>query len=368
MMECLSGPEASAWVKKLAASAYAARVPIAASVDVTRRCNLLCCHCYLGGNRGERADVAEMSTTEACTILDQLREAGTLFLLLTGGEPLTRPDFADIYCHAARCGFITSVFSNATLVNDAVVRLFQQYPPRAVDVTIYGASARTYERVTRVPGSFEQCIRGLKRLRAGGVRVTAKTMLLKDNQHECADIEALARQYGDKFRVDASIFPRLDGDRHPLACRLEPQVAADLDLSAPGRAAAWQGALERPDRNHAADDDLFHCGAGRSACHVDAQGNLMACMLSARCRYPLRQGSFADGWNGPIREYVTRKAPPESPCRVCPDWIWCGYCPEMQMLETGGNSAVPEWMCALGRCRREAVMARKRSGTALCET
>ncbi len=132
------------------------RVPISGTLELTHRCNLGCVHCYLG-SRQDRQHSAEreMTTDEVLSVLDQVAAAGCLNLVLSGGEPLLRRDFAEIYRHARGLGLVVTVFSNATLVTEELVDLFRDYPPYAVDISVYGATPATYEKVTGVAGSFE---------------------------------------------------------------------------------------------------------------------------------------------------------------------------------------------------------------------
>jgi len=112
---------------------------------------------------------------------------------MTGGEPLLRPDFSEVYELAKRRGLLVTVFSNGTLVNERILRLFEELPPRLVDITLYGASADVYERVTGVRGSFRRCLEGVDALLARGVPVAVKAMVLKDNQHEIRSLRELAQ-------------------------------------------------------------------------------------------------------------------------------------------------------------------------------
>ncbi|MBW1897011.1 MAG: radical SAM protein, partial [Deltaproteobacteria bacterium] len=132
------------------------RIPLSGSIDVTHRCNLRCVHCYLGEKQSHwEKRGKELSTAQWISIIDEITEAGCLHLLISGGEPLTRRDFAEIYSHARTNGLLVTVFTNGTLITDRVLELFRDLPPRIVEISLYGATAATYERVTRVKGSYE---------------------------------------------------------------------------------------------------------------------------------------------------------------------------------------------------------------------
>src|SRR5512140_3309097 len=139
------------------------RVPLNVTIEVTRRCPLVCAHCY---NNLPMSDAGarqrELSYDEHCRLLDQLADAGCLWLLYTGGEIFARRDFLDIYTYAKQHGFLITLFTNATLVTDRVADHLAQWRPFAVEVTLYGRTKETYERLTGVPGSYEKCLRGIR--------------------------------------------------------------------------------------------------------------------------------------------------------------------------------------------------------------
>ena len=140
-------------------------------------------------------------------------DLGAVWCLLTGGEPLLREDFADVFLGLKRLGLLVSVFTNACLVTPEHVELFRQYPPRDVEVSVYGATAATYEAVTRRPGSYDAFVRGLELLLAGGVHVRLKAMALRSNGHELDEIARFCRAHTrDYYRFDPLLHLRFDGD------------------------------------------------------------------------------------------------------------------------------------------------------------
>src|SRR4051794_39940926 len=122
-----------------------ARAPLNGTIEVTRRCPLTCTHCYNNLAMGDRnAQLAELTTDEHRRLLDEMAEAGCLWLLYTGGEIFARRDFLDIYTHAKRNGFIITLFTNGNLVNEAVADYLVEWRPFAVEITLYGRTRETY--------------------------------------------------------------------------------------------------------------------------------------------------------------------------------------------------------------------------------
>ena len=325
-------------------------IPAQGSFAVTHRCNLRCPHCYVRTTDNGEMAANELSTQEAIRVLDECAESGCLSMLLTGGEPLLRPDFAAIYTHAKLLGMFVTVFTNGTLVSKEHAEMFTDLPPRAVEITLYGATAETYEKVTGVRGSFRRCVDGMERLLKHGVNLRMKTTLLTTNRHELRAMERMALDYGAKFRFNACIFPRLDGDKFPLTFRTSPEEAAGAELADTERANEWRDFFDRMSAV-SASDSLYWCAAGVTAFHVDANGQLQPCMMVRNVRYTLNGGTFADGWRGMVSRMKNKKAGLDSRCRNCNKKVLCGYCPGFFELESGSEREPSEYLCRMGNER-----------------
>jgi len=160
------------------------RIPISGSIEVTQRCNNHCIHCYNNLSAGDRqAAAAELSLNEHYRILDEIVDAGCLWLLLTGGEIFLRRDFLDIYAYARQKGLLITLFTNGTLVSRQIADQLTRLPPFSIEITIYGRTKETYESVTQMPGSYEQCINGIRMLMARKLPLKLKTMATARNLH-----------------------------------------------------------------------------------------------------------------------------------------------------------------------------------------
>ena len=137
----------------------AARIPLDGSIELTHRCNLRCVHCYLGDQdviRKHRPE--EMSTKQVMALIDEVVDAGALNLTFSGGDPMMRKDFAELYVYAVKKGLLVTVFCDGVLISDRIIEVFKRFPPSNVEVSIYGATRETYEAITQVKGSFERCL------------------------------------------------------------------------------------------------------------------------------------------------------------------------------------------------------------------
>ena len=132
----------------------------------------------------------------------EVTDAGCLWLLLTGGEPLLRRDFLDIYTYAKRKGLILTLFTNGTLITPRIADYLAEWRPFNIEITLYGATQETYERVTGIPGSYARCRRGIDLLLERKLPLNLKTMVMTLNHHELDQMKSLAASLGVQFRFD----------------------------------------------------------------------------------------------------------------------------------------------------------------------
>src|SRR6188472_3885750 len=190
----------------------AAGLPLSGTIEVTRRCPLTCAHCYNNLPMADReAAQRELSYDEHCRLLDQISDAGCLWLLYTGGEIFARRDFIDIYSYARRRGLLITLFTNGTIITPAIADRLVEERPFAIEITLYGRTRETYERLTGIPGSFDRCMRGIRLLKERGLPLKLKTVAVTINRHEIHDMERFAEEeLGVPLKFDGMINARID--------------------------------------------------------------------------------------------------------------------------------------------------------------
>lgn len=357
-MECPHIPELAygEWSEQLHQKVVRDRIPIAGSIELTFRCNLRCAHCYAAYGRHGIVGQRELTAPEIDAILGQAADEGCLWLLLTGGEPLVRPDFPDIYTGAKRRGYLLTLFTNGTLITPQIADLLAEWRPFAVEITLYGSSQQTYERVTGVAGSHARCMRGIELLLERGLPLKLKTILLTINQHELAGMREYAASLGLGFRFDPVVNPGLDGSTAPLAYRLPVADIVRTEQADAKRSSGWRESFAMRFGERPATDMLYLCGAGREGFHIDPYGRLAVCILSREPNYDLRSGSFAEGWKEFVPRVRDQKCDPSDACRRCDLRALCGQCPGWRRLEPEAANERLGFMCHLAHARAEAFL------------
>jgi radical SAM protein with 4Fe4S-binding SPASM domain len=345
------------------------RIPLSFDLEVTARCNNNCRHCCINLPPDDQAALQdELTLQEISHISDQAVSLGSLWCLLTGGEPLLREDFSDLYLALKRKGLLVSVFTNACLITDNHINLFRKYPPREIEVSVYGVTAKTYERVTRVPGSFAAFCRGLDRLLGGGVKVNLKAMALRSNVHELPAIARFCRERTkDYFRFDPMLNLRFDENesrnREIRAERLSAEEIIGIEQADPERSAAVKKACAMLEASHPEADRedrrLFQCHAGAESFAVSCNGLYRLCpsLWQRDCLYDLRRGTLAEAWRDfttRVRAVTTDNADFHETCRICPLMNLCHWCPAHAHLECGRMDERCDYFCRAAHARAEA--------------
>ncbi len=349
--------EAARWSLDFRLRAARARRPIAATLELTRRCNLRCVHCYLGDQAEQhRQRDRELGADDVKAAISEWVEAGCLYLTITGGDPLLRSDFPEIYRHARESGLVVTVFCNGTRITDDIAALFAELPPRKVEISLYGATAAVHDAITGVPGSHARAWEGIRRLRNAGVRRVLKMMVLTVNRHEFEAVERQAAEAGAGFRFDSAVFPCLHGGgRAPLDMRLAPEDAVALDMAAPERRAMWRGKITqmaaRPE-----DDRLYPCAAGLNQFHADPFGGLSPCLMATAYREESAQRPFRERWEGGLSAIRERRRMGDGGSFGGALRGACTHCPAFNRLETGDEEAESDYMQRTTRLRYEAAM------------
>jgi len=254
-------------------------------IELTERCNNACIHCLINQPEHDaEARAREMDTALVKDILQQAAGLGCLTVRFTGGEPLLRDDFAELYLFARRLGMQVILFTNARRMTPELAQLLARIPPgRVVEVTVYGMHAESYDAAAASRGAFAEFWRGVELLREYNIPFIVKQSVLPPNRHEIAEFEAFAATLPrmDKmpgYAMNFDLRARRDNpakNRFIQTLRLSPDETVAMLARNPNYRKSMRefcGKFMGPP-----GDKLFNCGAGHSTC-VDAYGKAQMCM------------------------------------------------------------------------------------------
>ncbi|MFH0798813.1 MAG: radical SAM protein [Pseudomonadota bacterium] len=332
------------------------RAPLKGYISLTYSCDLNCIHCFCKGSEDRKRELPAKGWKE---ILDGLREEGCLWLVFTGGDPLVRPDFLELYDYARRKGFIVTIYTGAHALTERIISHLAASPPESVEITLNGITADVYEEITQVKGSFARTMRNIGRLFDEKIPFMIKTNCMKQNQHQIGRIKAFADglpgapdRKKHRFQYDPMILPRLNGDLAPTKLRLtfeeiEDVRRQDKDMwkkyceGAPSGKRARRPAKDK-DREH-----LYHCEKWKTGFTIDPFGFLKMCPLTRRFGVDLKQVPFRQGFYEEFPKLLKEKFKTKSRCRSCRLRPLCGICPATSFLETGDEEAPAAYYCGM---------------------
>lgn len=356
-MVCPAIPELDfgIWGAELQSRLVGRRYPLSGMLELTDRCNLRCVHCYINQPvSSQAARSAEMTTAQVKYVLEQVAGAGCLFLILTGGEILARPDFAEIYQHARRQGLVIGLFTNATMITPAIADLLVKERPQFIDITLYGATKETYERVTGVPSSYERCLRGIDLLLERNLPVFLKTSLISINRPELDAIKDFAAKRGIKYRFDPQLWPRLDGSAQPFDFQLAVEEILEIDENDPERQQEWIRVADQFGGSATRSDLVYSCGAALQIFHIDSAGRISGCIMSRHISYSLFDMSFNEAW-AKLGEIRSLKRQQNNQCRTCTLGGICQQCPAWSQVVHGDNETIVDFLCDLAHARAAQI-------------
>jgi radical SAM protein with 4Fe4S-binding SPASM domain len=336
------------------------RVPTQVSIEVTRRCPLECLHCYNNLPMGDmEAKKRELSKEEHFKMLDELVEMGCFWLLYTGGEIFARKDFLEIYTYAKKKGFLITLFTNGTIINEQIADYLVEWPPFAIEITLYGRTRETYEALTAVPGSYDRCLRGIKLLKERGLPLKLKTVATSINKHEVFAMKQFAEEeLGVDFKFDGQVNPRIDCSQSPLAVRLTPEEVVALDMHNPKSVTEYRKLvtheLEGPLRS-SQSGSVYSCGGGFNSFAVNAYGEVGICVISQQETFDIRHGGLVPAWEQSLFELRARKRTRVTKCVECHIHSLCGMCPANGEMENGDRESPVEFLCHVAHLRAAVI-------------
>lgn len=332
---------------------YSNRGPAVCQFELTFRCGIHCRHCYSDCYNKPGYVKKELSTGQVINILDKVHNAGVMWLCLSGGDPLERDDFIDIYSYAKKKGFLVSIFTNAVSMNKRICGYLIKNPPFAVEVTVNAADESLYEKISQTKGSFVKMKRGVDMMIEAGMPLKIKTQVTQDNIKELDQIKKFVDRLWLNFLPNASLHARLDGDLTPCSLRISP------DNIRYGHAEALSGSScqELNGRYDAKKVPLFGCAVvSGDGIYIDPYGNLIPCDCIREPKVNLLRESL-DNARAQSLDWVRRmdKLGCGPRCAACSSRLFCYNCPGKALLEKDSLSEVIDWYCRAARSGCAAI-------------
>ena len=348
------------------------RNPTDGTFELTIRCNLHCKMCLFRHDDSENAEIKskELTAGQWIDMARQAAEAGTLSLLITGGEPLLRPDFCEIWEGIYKQGFVITLYTNATLVTDKVMETLRKYPPHRIGITFYGSNPEIYEKVTGNAKAFGLAIQGTRKLMQLPSEKIFRMTIIQDNFSDMDEIEELVhREFGRKYMVTASARVHQSvrgGCADAASCRLSPEdnirmlfrknIAEIKRIVGDSYDEKYLSLSSSESENETTGEEhitLYGCNAGMDSYTISYSGELFGCQLLGMFSTDPLRDSFREAWN----QYpFTVQLPEKNPkCLSCENRKYCESCYACRYAETGDLEGIPEYSCEQAKIIKKLV-------------
>ncbi len=336
--------------------------PNVCQFELTFKCGLHCKYCYTDCYNKPDYFGEELNTEQVKLILDKVYSAGVIWVCFTGGDPLTRKDFLDIYAYAQKKGVIITVFTNGYSMTEETAGYFKKSSPFVIEMTLNAVTEDLYEKISQVRGSFKKTMRGIDLILKAKLPLKIKTQITKDNLEEIPRIRKFLKAEKLKFYPSFDLYARLNGDLAPCSLRISHQELLNIN----GRREPLKDEclissdaveiLRRPanggtpqnDNGGAVAVNLFRCAiSGGDGIHLDPYGNMFSCILIREPSFSLLKADVNYARNKLLSLVRGKTFTTDSKCKACNLKQACRCCPGRAYVETGDMEAPVEYYCKL---------------------
>ena len=337
-------------------------------IELTERCNNNCIHCYINQPEDDQSlKNKELSTKALKDILKQAADLGCLALRFTGGEPLLRNDFKELYLYTRRLGIKVILFTNGTLINSELVELFTKYPPgEKIEITLYGLDEKTYESVSRAKGSFRAAMKGIHLLLEGQIPFIIKSTYISGKQDKIEEFDEFSdmipyMEHSPSFSMNFDLRARRDSEKKIAFIKSLRATKEDtIRIISKKKDDYIKGMKQFVEKfMRPGGDAMFTCGCGKGG-SVDAYGYFQPCLLMRHpvTLYDLKNGSFTDAIENYFVELRKKKSTnPEylEKCAKCFLNGLCERCPAKSWMEHGKLDTPVDYYCEIAHAKAELL-------------
>jgi radical SAM protein with 4Fe4S-binding SPASM domain len=323
-------------------------IPISVSFELTYRCNQKCLFCYQPSPHSSKG---EMGTEKVKDVLRQLAREGTLFLSLTGGEPLARPDFWEIARYAGSLKFALTLQTNGTLIDSSAAEKLREIGFFQAHISLLGATKATHDKLAGMDGAFRRARMAVGLLKEKGITVLTKTTIVKENAGELGEIQAIAEELGATPVFSHTVFPGGGFCEIPLKHRIsDDDMRSAVRFLLEGEESSAGSDIER-------DSDGPVCFAGRTEACITPTGLVQPCVGFFMPVGDLNERTFREIWTSSERlnEFRELKVSSYGGCGECGLLSLCQVCPGMGYVERGSFRGPSPENCRATRILKEVI-------------
>ena len=320
----------------LEAEAYREKIPLRGVFELTARCNFNCNMCYVHLKEEQIAKIGrELTNEEWLEIARQAKDAGMLYLTLTGGEVFVRPGFKELYIELSKMGFLIQILSNGYLIDETVMEWLKEYPPYSIRFTLYGASNEVYEAVCGIKNGFDRVSHAIDLILEADIPFYMVGTIIKENQYDLQKMYEFAKSKKVYFDHTIAVVQPVRG------------ATADVNkhkISIRDHFEAYPAKVEKTERLFKkVTNVLENCGAYGKSFWITWHGNLQLCAFTVHPAVNVLNQPFIEAWETLLSKLEKIMVP--DACSGCKYEGFCKRCPGVLCTECGGYENVTESFC-----------------------
>ncbi len=353
--------------------------------ELTRSCNLYCAHCRGSATADSYQD--ELTTAECFRLVDQILEVGRPILILTGGEPLCRPDVLEIARYAVNQGLRVVMGTNGTLMTETLAAQLKEVPISRVGISLDFPVAELQDNFRGQAGAFDAVMKGIAHARRAGIEIQINSTVTRLNVDYLDDLLQIALEAGAVAFHPFLLVPTGRGKRLEAA-ELSPEryeetlnwiydkqvELGDRIFFKPTDAPHYLRVMKQRQQQdgrtkmttaaggHPANAVTRGCLAGTGFCFVSYQGKVKGCGYFDVEAGDIRQETFAQVWNdSPLFRQLRDLSNLKGKCGVCEYKRICGGC-RARAYEATGDYLAEEPYCVYQPMARQAISQMRQEG------
>ena len=339
------------------------KIPLNGTFELSPVCNFSCKMCYV---RKTMAQIKEekkelINWKEWLSLAEKCKDEGMLYLLLTGGEPFIYPNFKELYLELHKMGFLISINTNGTMIDDETIEWLKEAAPHRVNITLYGTSADTYEKICDNRNGYDLAVSAILKLKEAGIGVVINASMIPENEGDLEDIIKFGKEHDIPTRVATYMFPPVRRTAEDSDSRFIPKEAADLyirrsrcyldddkyyEFLSSELRKIGEPIDSESDEIWGSNLEYMRCRAGRSTFWISWEGKMTACgMLDfPMVEYPFKK-PFKECWLNLTNTVRTTKVMKE--CNLCEKKEVCNPCVAMLYSEHRDVNKKASYMCEM---------------------
>lgn len=319
------------------------QIPFTANIEITDRCNLKCKHCY---RSQESLTLWNLESFEKALI--ELKRMGTLHVVFAGSEPLMHPEILGFLALIEKYGFVLTLQSNATLLNDDILAALKRCTVKMVFVSLYTDKAELHDFITGHVGSYDKTIEAIIKLKNAGIVVRASVSIFDANEDEVYAVNSLCDELGIKPGYNFKIIPAIESFKDTTSMNAFDEKKM-LEYITDSGLKLYEESIKKS-RQKEGLVPKHYCTTGFRSITITYDLNVVICNAFRKVCGSFKEMPLEEIWKNSKELNYWRNVSSivNEKCSSCKAFQYCEPCPAHNYTATGDDSKIDTNTCEYG--------------------